>query len=166
MDETQRQLVLDNQQLVFGVIHKCYPTLVGDEDIVAVGTIGLCNAAIKWDSSKSEFSTFAFSCIRNAIRTELKARSKHREVLSLDYEYSNKDGDECLLADVIVGDDDVSYIDLETVYARLTPREKECLDLTREGFKASEIAKKMHLSHETICRCIRNIKQILREETI
>ena len=85
--------------------------------------LGLCKAAEKWDESKSQFSTFAWGCIKNEILMEFRKRAKHQGILSLDYEVDTKDG-KARFAEIIPGDKDVDYADIGVDVDKLKPREK------------------------------------------
>ena len=60
----QRKLVEENHNLIYAVIHRLNLSV---EDYYDIAAIGLCKAAIKYDSERGMFSTFAFSVIRNEI---------------------------------------------------------------------------------------------------
>ena len=119
------RLVLENMKLVYYLINKYYPTYTQDEDLQQCGMLALCRAAETWDPDKSQFSTYASKCITNAFNVELRKRSKHYGNLSLDYEYSNGDGEAMTLGDTVVGEEDVEYIDFDRYFKTLSPREKQ-----------------------------------------
>lgn len=155
---TKQQLIEDNMNLVYSLISKEYPTYLQDEDIVQCGMVGLCKAADKWDDSKSKFSTFAFICIRNEIRMELRRRQKHNGVLSLDYEVDGNDGERTAFGDCIVGDEDVHYIDTEL--PTLTARERQVFELFQTGLTQTEVAKKLGLSKQRVWKVRRKIRTL------
>ena len=160
MDQTK--LIEDNIKLVYFVVNKHYPTYIGDEDIIQTGMIGLCKAAQNFDESKGTFSTFACKCIQNEIRIELRARSKQIPTLSLDYEYKGgDDSDSFNLTDMIIGDLDVGYIDLDSVYAKLNGTGKEVLELLLSGESRLDIATKLGVNLVTVHRHIRKIKNLV-----
>lgn len=80
----RQQLVEDNVNLVYYLIRKYYPTLINDEDIIQIGMVGLCEAAKRWDSNKSKFSTYAGSWIKNEIKHELQERASRQVEVSLE----------------------------------------------------------------------------------
>lgn len=159
----QQQLVEDNVNLVYSIVHTHYPTFAKDEDIIQAGMLGLCVAAENYDESKSKFSTYAYKCIRNFINKEFATRKKHRNQLSLDYEVSNDDGEPGKLVDYIACEEDINYIDMDGFYDSLTPSEKEFFDLRKSGLTVSEITEKLDCSKELVYQQLRRIKTAWRE---
>jgi RNA polymerase sigma factor (sigma-70 family) len=158
-----KQLIEDNMNLVYAVVHKYYPTFSKDEDIIQSGRVGLCRAAKNWIQDKGEFSTYAWGCIRNEIRAEFRNRNKSPQTLSLDYEINNDDGDEISFGELIVGDSDVHYVDVESVYNCLTPKEKTIFNLKESGKSAYEINSITGYGISVIWKCLRKIKRLLKE---
>lgn len=72
MTKEQEQLVTDNYKLIYFFLNKWGKTIEEYYDICA---IGLCKAAITYDSSKDvKFATYAGICIENEIKMELRNR--------------------------------------------------------------------------------------------
>ena len=157
----RQQLIEDNMNLVYFLIHRYYPTYITDEDIVQWGMVGLCKAADSWDESKSTFSTFASKAILNEIGMEFKRRKKQIKALSLDYPMGEE---EVTFGDLLVGESDVQYIDIDDFYDQLTPRERECFDLLKLGMKPVEIGRTLGLSRQNVNYHLRNLR--LRWEKI
>lgn len=157
---TKQQLIEDNMNLVYFIINKYYPKYINDEDIVQCGMVGLCQAADKWDEQKGAFSTYASRSIRHTIRNEfVRYRNKHKDVLSLDYEYKTIGDDEpSTLGDSIVGEDGVDIVDYDALYKKLNYIQQKIFDYKINGYGTKEIAKKTGLSIETVCKHIRIIK--------
>lgn len=144
--------------LVYSLVSKEYPTYIHDEDIIQCGMVGLCKAAEMWDETKSQFSTFAWCCIRNEIIKEFKARSKHQGMLSLDYETNDEDGGKSTFGDCVVGEEDVLYIDTEI--NTLTEKEKRVFDLYQAGMGHTEIATKLGVSPQYVWKVMRKIRTL------
>lgn len=159
---TKQQLIEDNMRLVTYIIDRYYPTFLSDEDIFQTGMMGLCMAANTWDESKSAFSTYASSCILNVIKNEFRSRKKHDGVLSLDYKYSNYDKDNTTLKDVIVGQDDIDYADVDFIYENLNPVECKIVDCRRRGMTTSDIAREFGCSRQNISKKLRRIKSKIK----
>lgn len=88
-DLSQRdRLVLENLRLVIMVTQRILRTtspgrfVPGEDDLIQVGVIGLIEAASDWNESRSRFSTFAATCIRNKILQFLRPPRK-RELVAL-----------------------------------------------------------------------------------
>lgn len=154
---TKQQLIEDNMKLVTYLIQKHYPTYLSDEDIFQCGMLGLCKAADTWDETKSAFSTYAGMCILNEIRMEFRKRKKHKGVLSLEYEYDDNAEGTIELKDMIVGDEDIDYVDLQSVYEHLDDFESKVFKYRKMGLTTTEIAKVLGCSQPKISRTLRKI---------
>ena len=160
MDE---QLVVDNMKLVYSIIHKRYPSFRYDEDLIQCGMVGLCKAAETWDKNKSKFSTYASSCIMNEIAREFRKRMKHDGVLSLDTQVPIKDGEQCSFLDVLVGEENIDYVNLEDFYSQLTPRRKEIFRLKQMGMSSKQISERLSCSVQAVDAHIRKMKALWRD---
>lgn len=161
---TKQQLIEDNMRLVTYLLDKYYPSCLSDEDIFQTGMMGLCMAANTWDESKSAFSTYASSCILNAIKNEFRSRKKHDGVLSLDYKYSKYDKDNATLKEVIVGQDDIDYSDVDFIYENLNPVECKIVDCRRKGMTTYDIAREFGCSRQNISKHLRRIKSKIKQQ--
>ena len=75
-DEDARQkLILHNLRLVSHIVRKYYASSPNGEDLVSVGTIGLCKAVDSFSvENGARFATYAAKCIQNAILSLRNAR--------------------------------------------------------------------------------------------
>lgn len=158
-----QQMIEDNINLVYYVIHEYYPTFRQDEDVVQAGMVGLCYAANNWLEEKGSFSNYACLCVRSSIIKEFESRNKHKGVLSLDYEYSDSEGDKQTLADTFVGEEDITFIDVDIIRDKLSPKMKEIFDLRVSGWNNVQIAEKLGVSPQFIHKKVRRIRQIWRK---
>jgi RNA polymerase sigma factor (sigma-70 family) len=146
------QLVEDNIKLVYHIISRDYPTYIKDEDIIQCGMVGLCKAAKYW-KEQGLFSTYAGKCIRQEIYLEFLRRKKHTKVISLDTNI----GEDDTLGDVIVGEEDVEFID-DSIYESFTLEENSILELYKNGFSTREIADMCGLTINKVRKILRTIK--------
>ena len=157
MNDAQQKLVEDNLKLVWHVLRKYYPSLGGDEELASCGTYGLCMAALRWDASKSNFTTFACACISNAIRNELRSRQKRSCTISIDTPL----GDGLTIEDTLYEEEphevDYSFMD------KLTPSEKKIFDLRSDGYSVTEIESITGYDHRKVLRLMRNCKAKYRK---
>ena len=160
---TNYQLVEENMDLVYFIIHKYYPTFATDEDIIQAGMIGLCHAVNTYDENKSKFSTYASNCIRNEINMEFRSRKKHRNQLSLDFDVTGEDGERGTFGDYCVGEEDIEYVDFDGFYECLNQSEKEMFEWCRSGLTVTEIAENLGCSKEVVYQQLRRIKRMWRE---
>ena len=81
-DPTAREtLIRHNLRLVVHVAKKYYAQPSDQEDLISIGTIGLMKAVDTFDSTrKARFSTYASSCIENAILTRTNAGRRIRTI--------------------------------------------------------------------------------------
>lgn len=154
----RRKLIEDNINLVYFVIHKNFPNYATDEDIVQVGMLGLCKAANSWNESKGTFSTFAIPSIYNTICKEFRSRNRHKPTYSLEYNYSESDDDPLTLGDMLVGDSDVDWVDIEELCSPLSERERTIVEMKRTGLTQPEIAKKLGVSQQCVSSYLRQAK--------
>ncbi len=151
---TKQQLIEDNINLVYSVVSKEYPTYLHDDDIIQSGMLGLCKAAEKWDETKSKFSTYAWRCIRNEINQEFINRKPHSNNISLETKVS----DDGTLGDLLVGDDNIGFVDVDTFYEQLTFDEKRAFDGERVGIPTEEIAERYGWSIQKTQKLLRIIR--------
>lgn len=147
-------LITENMKLVYYIVSKDYPTFIRDEDIIQSGMLGLCKAAQSWDESKAKFSTYAGKCIRNEINQEFIRRKPHSKNISLEI----KIGEEGTLADVLVGEDDVGYVDYDEFYSQLEPLEAKVFDLDTLGYDTDEIANQLGITVTKVQKTLRIIR--------
>lgn len=162
--DNRDQLIVDNMKLVYFALHKYYPKRFAyDEDLIQCGMIGLCEAADKYDPEMGAFTTFAIRGIRNRISYELKLRRKHVGQVSLSQPISGDAENDLTLEDVLPGDEDVEFIDIETMLSILSPREREVAELRLSGLNGKEISKQIGCSHETPRQVCQRIKKKWRK---
>lgn len=162
MSMNQQKLIEDNMNLVYFTIHKFYPKMINDEDIVQCGMLGLCNAANTWDESRSNFATFACRCIGYEINNELKRRKRYSNTLSLNYCVTTPDGEVNSFGDLIAGDVDVDYFDVQPFYDSLNQKDKEVFDLLHNGYNKRELAKHLGISVKTAHLYTRRLRTLWR----
>lgn len=158
---TKQQLIEDNMKLVYLVLHKHFPRCINDEDIVQTGMFGLCKAADTWIEDKGKFSTYACRCIRNAINNEFRYRDKHKNILSLDYEYDSQSGEDDVvtLGDKIIGETDVEFDYSKSFYDTLSPHQIEIIELRKSGLTISDISRHFNVSRQSVWSSLRYIQR-------
>ena len=147
------KLVEDNIKLVYYIVSREYPTYLHDEDIIQSGMVGLCKAAKAWNE-QGQFSTYAGKCIRNEIKREFIKRKPHYKNISLE----TKVGEDSTLADLLVGDDDVGYIDSDSFVEILTRDEQDVLRMHSNGYLTNEIGETFGWSVQKVQKILRQIK--------
>ena len=148
--------------LVYFIIHKFYPNLIMDEDIIQCGMLGLCKAVQTWDESKSKFSNYAGCCIGYDIKNELKRRKRQINTISLEHPVKDNAMELEPLGNLIAGDSDVDYVNIQPFYETLKPREKEVFELLYKGVPIKGISDSLGISKNTVNTYKRRLQLLWR----
>lgn len=157
-------LIKQNTKLVYYIISHEYPTYLNDDDLVQAGMLGLCEAANRWDETKSAFGTFAGNWIRGEIKKEFVRRKKNNGVWSTDRMMGGDDDDGTTLEELLGREDDTTYLNIEDFRDTLHTHEQMVFDLRNEGLNTEEIATKTGRNIQTIQRITRNIRRKCAKE--
>ena len=157
----RQQLIEDNLNLVYYIVSHEYPTYLRDEDIIQSGMLGLCKAANAWKET-GLFQSYAGRCIRNEICNEFIRRKKYKGDLSLDFPSRDDDSASVSFGDLIVGENDINYVDIQPFYKQLNNREKEIFNLLYEGLEQDEISNRLGISQTTMNTYIRRLRLLWR----
>lgn len=173
-------LVERNLRLVVYIAKKFENTSIGIEDLISIGTIGLIKAINTFKADKNiKLATYASRCIENEILMYIRKTGSRRCEMSIDEPLSSDwDGNELLLSDVLGGDDDTVYRDMEyeedrrtieQAIEKLSPREQTIVRL-RFGIGGGkektqkEVADMLGISQSYISRLEKKIISRLKEE--
>ncbi len=181
-DNDARSLLVEHNLRLVVYIAKRFENIGADiEDIISIGTIGLMKAVNTFDPEKNiKLATYASRCIENEILMYIRKNSGQRAEVSIDEPLNvDWDGNELLLSDILGGDEDQVYSELETeeekrtIYKALSGlerREREIIML-RFGLNSSgreltqkEVADLLGISQSYISRLEKRIMARLREE--
>ena len=180
-DENVKTILIErNLRLVVYIARKFENTGVGVEDLISVGTIGLIKAVNTFNPEKKiKLATYASRCIENEIlmylrrNTKVKAEVSFYEPLNIDW-----DGNELLLSDILVTENDTVYnliedeVDKQLLFLalkNLNEREKEIVKL-RFGLSGNtektqkEVADMLGISQSYISRLEKKIINRLKKE--
>ncbi len=115
------------------------------DEFIQVGLIGLWEAYTKFDPTKGEFSTFAFSSVRGRMLSHLSKESRFQK-------FHVNQSDELL--EVVAGNTDLLPFELETIAPYLnglSDREKLWVnEAILHGKKRKEIAQEQNVSINTV----------------
>lgn len=173
-------LIEHNLRLVVYIAKKFENTGIGIEDLISIGTIGLIKGVNTFEPSKNiKLATYASRCIENEILMYIRKNSSARGEISIDEPLNvDWDGNELLLSDVLGGDEDSVYRDLEATEEKkillsavrsLDERDREIVMLRfalgggRE-YTQKEVADKLGISQSYISRLEKKIISRLRDE--
>lgn len=180
-DGTVRSILIErNLRLVVFIARKFESSGVGLEDLISIGTIGLIKAVNTFDASKKiKLATYASRCIENEILMHLRRTSRLKLEVSFDEPLNvDWDGNELLLSDILGTENDIVGRDLEDevdrellkiALTRLTPREKQIVELrfglnNRPECTQKQVADLLGISQSYISRLEKRIIRRLHKE--
>ncbi len=170
-------LVAHNIRLVIHTVtHRFNNIFYDKEELIAVGNFALVKAVKTFDISKNiEFTTYASRCISNEIINFLKKINKEIKNSSLETPiYSNMNGEELKLEDIIYDSEDVieksmNKIDIQRIVNNLPERDKKIIMLyfgfyNNKTYNQAEISKIMSISQSLVSKIIiKSIQRIKKE---
>ena len=173
-------LVEHNLRLVVYIAKKFENTGVGIEDLISIGTIGLIKSINTFKADKNiKLATYASRCIENEILMYIRKSGNQRSEMSIDEPLSTDwDGNELLLSDIIGGDEDSVFRNMETaedkrtIYDaidRLSGRERTIVQLRfglcgGKELTQKEVADTLGISQSYISRLEKRIMNKLKTE--
>ncbi len=173
-------LVERNLRLVVYIAKKFENTGTGIEDLISIGTIGLIKAINTFNADKNiKLATYASRCIENEILMHIRKTSRLRLEMSIDEPLNTDwDGNELLLSDVLGGDEDTVYRNMEfdedkrtidEALSKLPERERQIIRLRfgmdgKDELTQKEVADLLGISQSYISRLEKKIISRLRKE--
>ena len=172
-EEARQKLILHNLRLVSHIVRKYYASSRDQEDLVSIGTIGLCKAVDTFrPETGTRFATYGAKCIQNEILMHFRARKKQGAEVSLsDTIDVDRDGNPLTYMDVISSEENLTEeilrkVDAERAVAfvrtRLEPRERESID-GAPALTQREIALRLGISRSYVSRIEKAAVEKLRE---
>lgn len=162
---TPEELYFENEALVYHVLHKKFPMSRFDDDFQQIAKLGLWKACLRYDETKSKFSTYAVPCIANQIKMEL--RKMGRKPIEVSLEALVKDTDEnsetLTISGMLIGEQDVGFVDTIWVDKELTDRQKRILGLLYAGMVQADIAREIGISQTMVSREVTKIRNIAQK---
>ena len=178
--DARTALIEHNLRLVVYIAKKFEGTGTGIEDLISIGTIGLCKAVGTFRSDKNiKLATYASRCIENEILMYLRKQSGKGGEVSLDEPLNvDFDGNELLLSDILGSEEEGIAYEIEQreereairrAVAALDERERLIIELRyglggREEMTQKEVATYLGISQSYISRLEKKIINELREQ--
>lgn len=159
------RLFAENTKLAYSMIHRYYPTFAHDEDIHQEALLGLWQACLSFDKNKSQFSTYAGTCILNRVRRALKNRLRQPDMVSLSAPIG--DDNTSVLEDVLEDPypgTDVGKVALKIFLEGLSGRDRKLIAYKAEGLTQRQIARKLGLSQTIVNRDLKRLRQQYLEQ--
>ena len=178
--DARTALIEHNLRLVVYIAKKFEGTGTGIEDLISIGTIGLCKAVGTFRSDKNiKLATYASRCIENEILMHLRKQSGKGGEVSLDEPLNvDFDGNELLLSDILGSEEEGIVYEIEQreereairrAVASLDERERLIIELRyglggRQEMTQKEVATYLGISQSYISRLEKKIINELREQ--
>lgn len=171
MTQEQRKLVEENHKLIYYTLNKYK---LNPEEYYDILAIGLCKAAIKFDSERSKFSTFAIKVMYNEFlqhdRNEnTNKRKVNKNTLSLNYimrDPKNQDR-KCEFWELLTDDRepfmDVVHMHLPDI---LTEQELLACKLSYNGYNQTQIGEKLGVTQSYASRLLKRARIKLEKEMV
>ena len=180
-DEKARSVLIErNLRLVIYIAKKFENTGVELEDLVSIGSVGLIKAVSTFNYEKNiKLATYASRCIENEILMHLRKTTKQKLEVSLDEPLNfDKDGNELLLADILVAEGESTSKNMEIsaekqflkqAIEKLNKREQTIMILRfglngEEELTQKQVADAMGISQSYISRIEKKILIKLKKE--
>lgn len=173
MTDTQEKLIVDNYQLVHGFVHKYGQSFGHDYDeSVQIASLGLCYAALKYDETKSKFSTYAYKCMMGEfLKLDRLKKAKRRDfsTISIQTPIQNVKGEESGCLYDIISYDELGFqeIDLkdqiEYAMSRFSGKQLEIVKYFIENGRCNQktVAKLFGVSQSYISRVLSRFKKLI-----
>lgn len=142
------------------------------EEFSGLLSIGLCKAAMNYNSEKGKFSTIAYTCMRNEVGHYLRKVNaikymKDEDLCSydaLEEDCDNKSGN--LKSFILVShehleDDYMFRAKFRKEFNKLKDKPKNIIRLRYHGYKNGEIAKIMDMKESTVSMAVRKFRRAL-----
>ena len=185
-DEQLINLAKNGDNKASGVIVKRYDNLIkkivrkyiysGNDDLYQAGALGLCSAINNFDGV-SIFENFAYICINNSIRSELRKNSTKKNQPLTDYVplsgYGDGDSDKTVvLVDSSMGPEDVcldnerkSEIE-KNIEKILSELEYNIFALFLQDYSYTEIGARLGKDEKSVDNALQRIRKKLKQKLI
>ena len=177
-EEARQQLILHNLRLVSHIVRKYYSSNKNQEDLISIGSIGLCKAVDTFNvGNGTRFATYAAKCIQNEILMHFRSGKKLSCEISINETIDvDRDGNPLTYIDVISSDDNMAEMldremqstrALRCVNTLLDARERQIIVL-RYGLSGKapmtqrEIAVQLGISRSYVSRIEKSALEKLR----
>lgn len=174
MTDAQEKLIVDNYQLVHGFVHK-YGQSFGHEydESVQIASLGLCYAALKYDETRSKFSTYAYQCMmREFLKISRYKKAKQRDfsTISIQTPIQSSEGDEFSCLEDLISYDELGFQEIELrdqieyAFSKLNKKQLEIIKYFIENGKCGQVdaAKLFGVSQSYISRSIKLFKNLIQ----
>lgn len=153
LNNEERKFIEENHNLIYSFLRKyAFPV----EEYYGIAALGFIEAVKRYDPSRGAFSNFAYICMLNKVRMEMRkvrSRNKGIETISLNIEWEKSS-----MEDLLPAPDTVESIYLHNEYVerigKLPEKLRTVVILLASGYNQIEIAKRMKCSQSYVSRLI------------
>lgn len=168
LTEEQKTLAGNNHKLIYECAKKMNLSVDDYYDIMA---IALCKAAQTYDTSKGNFSTLAFACMKNAVgqyrmHQRIQRNIPANMILYYDAPMVNNIDPENTDSFIDVFADDFSVHDsvtgamiAEQILSKFNDKERKIAEYLQDGFTFHEIGKMMHCTRQNIHFIVQKMRE-------
>lgn len=162
---TPEELYFKNEALVYHVLNKKFPMSRFDDDFQQIARLGLWKACLSYNETKGKFSTYAVPCIANQIKMELRKMGRKPIEVSLEalVKDTDKNSEQLTISGMLIGEQNVGFIDTIWVDKELTDRQKRILSLLYDGMVQADIAREIGISQTMVSREVSKIRNIAQK---
>ena len=169
LNDKQRRLAEENHNLIYSFAKKLQLDL---DEYYGVLATGLCKAALSYVDGEFQFSTLAYACMLNAVKSYRRDRYTQRrilnemDILSLDEPILNNGDDQETTVGEIISDKSVDVQNdceangLQQAFSDyLNGKEREILKYLLQGLIYKEIAEIMGGSKQNVGQYVQRIRR-------
>lgn len=162
---TPEELYFKNESLVYHVLHRKFPMSRYDDDFQQIARLGLWKACLSYDETKGKFSTYAVPCIANQIKMELRKMGRKPIEVSLEalVKGTDENSETLTISGMLIGEQDVGFVDTIWVDKELTDRQKRILGLLYDGMVQADIAREIGISQTMVSREVTKIRNVAQK---
>ena len=177
-EDARQTLILHNLRLVAHIVRKYYSQSKNQDDLISIGTIGLCKAIDTFNvDNGARFATYASKCIQNEILMSFRAEKKRSAEISIHETIDvDRDGNPLSYIDVISSDEDLpeeierkimTSRALDCIKTHLSLRERQIIIMRyglfgTEELTQREIAERLGISRSYVSRIEKSALERLR----
>ena len=165
------QLYYENEKLAYWLVHRYFPDLDTDEDILQEARIGLWKACLNYDESVGTLSALATRCVKTQVLMKLrnkKLKSNPEEMcISLETLIPDTKGETLTIGDSL--DDFKAEIDNQDLLvtefiSKLKGKKKNIVLCRIYGLNQKETAEVLHTTRAYVCKLIGDMHKQYKEE--
>lgn len=171
LDENQKRLVEENHNLIYYALGKYR---LNPEEYYDILAIGLCKAAIAFDSERSKFSTFAMNImytefLQHDRNENANKRKSNKNTFSLNYKLNDpkNEGRICEFGELLT-DGREPFMDVVHMYLPdiLTKKELLVCQLSYDGYDQTQIGEKLGVTQSYVSKLLKKARIKLEKEMV